>query len=270
MLALFRFLARWPLGLLQFAGAGVGLLVYLASPSYRGKLLANLARAGLPRSLRWACAKQAGAMVGELPFVWFRDPGELAGRVSCDDVQVIDSAIRERRGILFLTPHIGAFEMTARYFSTRFPIVVLFKPPRQAALARLLAAARNQDAMRSVPTNLAGVRTLLRTLRSGDCVGLLPDQVPDAGQGDWAPFFGEPAYTLTLPQRLAESTGAAVVLALGERLAFGRGWRLHLERMTEVPTPEAVNAAMQRLILRLPTQYLWGYNRYKRPRRERP
>jgi KDO2-lipid IV(A) lauroyltransferase len=266
MPALFRLLARLPLGLLQFAGAGLGLLAYLLSASYRNKILANLRRAGLPRGLRWACARHAGAMVGELPFIWFRDAGELRARVRTDDLQVIESARDEGRGVLFLTPHLGAFEMTARYYATRSPIVVLFKPPRQAALAHLLAAARNREAMRSVPTSLAGVRTLLRTLRSGGTVGLLPDQVPDAGQGDWAPFFGEPAYTLTLPQRLAQSTGAAVVLALGERLAFGAGWRLHLERMTEVPTPEALNAAMQRLIMRLPAQYLWGYNRYKRPR----
>ena len=266
MPALFRLLARLPLGLLQFAGAGLGLLAYLLSASYREKILANLGRAGLSRGLRWACARQAGAMVGELPFVWFRDAGELRARVRTDDLRVLESAREEGRGVLFLTPHLGAFEMTARWHAGFAPITVMFKPPRQRALSRLLEAARNQGAMRSVPTSLQGVRAMLRALRSGEAVGLLPDQVPDAGQGEWAPFFGEPAYTLTLPQRLAQSTGAAVVLALGERLAFGAGWRVHLERMTEAPTPEALNAAMQRLILRLPAQYLWGYNRYKRPR----
>lgn len=269
MLRLFRLLARLPLGLLQTVGAGLGLLAYLLSPAYRGKILANLERAGLSRSLRWACASQAGAMVGELPFVWFRDPRELLARVRCDDQSIFDSAHREGRGVLFLTPHLGAFEMTPRFFAAQAPIVVLFKPPRQPALARLLETVRNQGAMRSVPTNLTGVRALLRALRSGEVVGLLPDQVPDKGQGEWAPFFGEPAYTLTLPQRLVQSTGAAVILATGERLAFGAGWRISFERMVEPPTPEALNAAMQRTILRLPTQYLWGYNRYKRPRGER-
>ena len=269
MLGLFRLLARLPLGLLQSAGAALGVLAYLASPSYRGKILANLERAGLPRSLRWACAGQAGAMVGELPFVWFRDQRELVARVRCDDRQIFDAAQAEGRGVLFMTPHLGAFEMTPRFFAARAPIVVLFKPPRQPSLARVLEVVRNQGAMRSVPTNITGVRALLRALRSGEVVGLLPDQVPDEGQGEWAPFFGEPAYTLTLPQRLVQSTGAAVVLATGERLAFGQGWRIRFERMADIPTPEALNAAMQRLILRLPSQYVWGYNRYKRPRGER-
>jgi len=269
MTGLFRLLARLPLGPLQRIGAALGLLAYLASRSYRTKLLANLARAGLPASLATDCARHAGRMVGELPFVWFRPLAEVAARVRCEDAGVFDAALREGRGVLLLTPHLGSFEMAARYFASRAPITVLFKPPRQAPLARLLAAGRDQEPMRSVPTNLSGVRALLRALRGGSVVGLLPDQVPDSGQGEWAPFFGEPAYTLTLPMRLAQQTGAAVVLVACERLGPGEGWRLHLERMREMPTPEALNAAMQRLILRWPRQYLWGYNRYRQPRAER-
>jgi KDO2-lipid IV(A) lauroyltransferase len=119
--------------------------------------------------------------------------------------------------------------------------------------------------MRSAPTSLAGVRALLRALRSGEAVGLLPDQVPSAGDGVWTEFFGAAAYSMTLPQRLAVSTGATVVLAVGERLGLGRGWRLHLRRLDGPPSPAALNRAMEVEILRLPTQYLWGYNRFKRP-----
>ena len=265
MLRSFRLLARLPLGLLQAVGAGLGLFVYLASPAYRRKLLHNLAIAGLPRSLRWSCARHAGRMVGELPWVWFRPRAALARQVRCDDLPVLEAAEREGRGVLFLTPHLGAFEATARWYATRAPITVLFKPPRQAALAEVLAAARNADDMQSAPTTLAGVRTLLRALRRGEAVGLLPDQVPGDGEGQWAPFFGAPAWTMTLPLRLAQATGAVVVLAAGERLGRGKGWRMHFERFDAVPTPEALNAAMERLILRFPAQYLWGYNRYKRP-----
>lgn len=265
MVGLFRFLARLPLGLMQLAGAGLGLLVFALSKSYRDKIASNVARAGLdpPRLAR--CAAQAGRMVGELPFVWFAPLERLLARVQSDDAEVFDGAMREGKGVLLLTPHLGSFEMTARWFSARGPLTVLFKPPKLAWLGRLLVAARNQGAMRSQPTSLAGVRGLLRALRGGEAVGLLPDQVPDAGMGVWVPFFGEPAYTLTLPERLAKSTGAAVLLVWGERLADGVGWRLHAERLHEAPTPEALNRAMEATILRRPEQYLWGYNRYKRP-----
>ena len=264
MLVLFRLLARLPLGLAQSAGVALGLLAYLLSPSYRRKVGANLARAGLPGSLAWACARQAGCMVGELPFVWFRSPDATAAKLR-HDFGVLDAARAEGRGVLVLTPHLGGFEMAARSFAGHAPITVLFKPPKRASLARLMAAARNQARMRALPTDMSGVRGLLRALRAGEVVGLLPDQVPDSGQGEWATFFGEPAYTLTLPHRLAQQTRCAVVLAACERLGIGQGWRLHLERMHEPPTPQALNEAMQRMILRWPTQYLWGYNRYKRP-----
>lgn len=265
MTELFRLLSRFPLGALQAAGALLGLVVHLLSPTYRARLLANLRAAGLPARLRWRCAAQAGRMVGELPWVWFRPLREVAARVRCDDLAVLDEAERDGRGVLFLTPHLGSFEVTARYYAARAPITVLFKPPRQAALARLLAAARNDGGMRSAPTSLAGVRALLRALRAGEAVGLLPDQVPSAGEGVWSVFFGSHAYSMTLPQRLAASTGATVVLAVGERLGPGRGWRLHLRRLDGPPSPLALNQAMEAEIRRLPTQYLWGYNRFKRP-----
>jgi len=270
MLPMFRLIGRLPLAVLQLAGALLGQLAYALSPSYRAKLRRNLALAGYPGRLRGACARQAGRMVGELAFVWFRPLEAVAARVVCDDVAVLDAAERDGRGVLFLTPHLGAFEVTARYYATRRPITVMFKPPKQAPLARVLAAARTLPTMHSAPATLAGVRTLLRALRRGEAVGLLPDQVPGEGEGQWVPFFGQPAYTMTLPLRLAQSSGAVVVLAVGERLRAGAGWRLHLERMQEAPTAAALNAAMERLIRRLPTQYLWGYNRYKRPAGARP
>ena len=265
MLGFFQLSSRLPLALLQALGAALGWLVFVLSPSYRRKVRANLAAAGLPGSLAWSCAAHAGRMVGELPWVWFRPHGEVLRRVFCDDTSVLDDAESAGRGVMLMTPHLGCFEVSARYYGARAPITVLFRPPRQSALAPLYEAARNQGAMRSGPANLSGVRAMMRALRKGEAVGLLPDQVPGLGEGRWAPFFGRSTYTMTLPGRLALASGAAVVLAGCERLPGGRGWRIHLERMTETPDPEALNRALERLILRFPAQYLWGYNRFKRP-----
>src|SRR5690606_30765619 len=154
-----------------------------------------------------------------------------------------------------------------------------FRQPKQDWLAALVASSRSCPGMRAVPVGAAGLRALVRALRSGEAVGLLPDQVPGQGAGAWAPFFGRPAFTMTLPERLVAQTGAAVVLAVGERLPGGRGWRLHLERMQEPPSPERLHRGrMQRtprpgrrtqrlegLAARLPGQYCWAYNRYKQP-----
>jgi KDO2-lipid IV(A) lauroyltransferase len=115
------------------------------------------------------------------------------------------------------------------------------------------------------------MRPLLRALRAGEAVGMLPDQAPSAGEGVWAPFFGRPAYTMTLPARLVQLTGARIVLAFAERLPRGAGYHLHLRALDETlpddPTAAAarLNRAIEDLIEMHPSQYLWGYNRYKTP-----
>jgi len=265
-LALLRLLGALPLRLLQGMGALIGVAACLLSPGYRRKLRANLRQAGYGSATdALRAAAQAGRMVGELPFVWYASPAAFLRRVSCDDVQVLEAAEAAGRGIMFLTPHLGAFEAAARYYASRAPLTVLFKPPKQAWLRPLLALARREASINAIPATLAGVRGLLRALRAAQAVALLPDQVPGGGDGRWVPFFGRPAWTMTLPQRLAQQTGACVVLAVAERLPAGRGWRVHLETMDEAPTPQALNARMEALIRRFPAQYLWGYNRYKRP-----
>ncbi|ANN80762.1 lysophospholipid acyltransferase family protein [Bordetella flabilis] len=272
LVALFRLLARLPLSVLHGMGRFFGVLAYLWPGKYRRRLRANAAQAGYgdERFSRTAAA-QAGAMIFEMPKVWFQGDRCLA-RVQSDDDHVVAAARAEKRGVLFMTPHLGCFEITARYLARQMPMTVMFRPPRQHALAPLLDAARNTSAMRAVPATTQGVREFVRALRRGESVGMLPDQAPGKGEGVWAPFFGRMAYTVTLPGKLALQTGVPVILTAGERLPGGRGWRIHYVRVPE-PLPEnpeaqaaLFNAAMETLIRRFPEQYLWSYNRYKTPR----
>ena len=141
-------------------------------------------------------------------------------------------------------------------------------------LRELVATSRNRPDMTAVPTTLAGVRQMLRALKAGEAVGLLPDQVPPQGLGVWAPFFGKPAYTMTLPARLVQQTGAVLLLIWGERLPASAGYCIHVRpwqgEVADAPEAAAaqVNAQMERLVRECPAQYLWGYARYKQPRAE--
>jgi KDO2-lipid IV(A) lauroyltransferase len=118
---------------------------------------------------------------------------------------------------------------------------------------------------------MRGVRMLMRALKGGQTAGILPDQVPSQGDGTWAGFFGRPAYTMTLPARLAATTGARIVFVLGERLPAGRGYRLRLQPFDQplsgdvAADTQKLNDALEALIRQCPSQYLWGYNRYKSP-----
>ena len=271
MKRLFQSLAGWPLGLLHVLGAALGWLAYLGSPTYRRRFRTNADRAGLAFSDVRRAIGEAGKLLGETPKLWF---GSLPP-ITWDGVELIEALRAEGRGIVFLTPHMGCFEVTAQAFAARFgPITVLYRPARKLWLRDLVATARSRPNLQAVPTTLAGVRQMLRALRHGQAVGLLPDQVPPEGLGVWAPFFGQPAYTMTLPARLAHQTGAALLLAWGERLPGGGGYCIHLRAWegTLSPVPEEaagqVNAHMERLVRECPAQYLWGYARYKEPRRE--
>jgi KDO2-lipid IV(A) lauroyltransferase len=99
---------------------------------------------------------------------------------------------------------------------------------------------------------------------------MLPDQVPGKGEGAWVPFFGRPAYTMTLAARLAE-TGATVLMAYAERLHYGAGYHLKLfplsarSKATSEQRAAQLNRELEALVRLCPEQYLWGYNRYKVP-----
>ncbi|WP_374594987.1 lysophospholipid acyltransferase family protein [Aquabacterium sp.] len=277
---LLRCLAGCPLWLLHGWGWVVGWLVYAASPTYRRRLRANAASAGVPQCRVRESIAQAGKMVLELPYLWLRpDSDRLEGRVvRWAGREHVEAALAAGRGIVFLTPHLGCFEVTAQAyaeaFGARSPITVLYRPARQQALREVVEASRARAGLKTAPATLAGVRQMIRALKNGEVVGVLPDQVPPQGLGVWAPFFGQPAYTMTLAARLAQQTGAAVLLAWGERLPWGRGYRVHFEPLTEslgqpddlAQSATVINRAMERLIMRCPQQYLWGYHRYKQPR----
>lgn len=281
---LFRFFAAWPLSWLHALGWVLGWLTWLLDGAYRQRWRHHTALAGLTGRERWASVGEAGKQVAELPRLWFGRPV----RVGWEGAAHIEAALAHGQGMLFLTPHLGCFEITAQAYAQRFgvpaaghaaqPMTVLFRPPRKAWAAALLQQARERPGLATAPATLAGVRQLLQALRQGQAVGLLPDQVPPDGQGLWAPFFGEPAYTMTLSVRFARAPGTQVLLAWGERLAWGRGYVVHVQPWDDVMPDQPlaadmgaaaaqVNLAMERLVRQRPSQYLWGYARYKAPRR---
>lgn len=282
MASLFHFLAKRPLWLLHILGSLAGILSWLFSPTYRRRLHDNAAQAQVSWRDEWRAVRETGKMILELPFLWLRPGftplGERAGWVG---VEHIDAAHQSGKGIVFLTPHLGCFEVTAqsyaeRWFGAGHPITVLYSPPRKPWVRELVESSRAKPGLATAPATLSGVRQMIRALRRGEAVGLLPDQVPPEGQGVWAPFFGKEAYTMTLAARLIEQTEATLLIIWGERLSWGRGYRIHVHPMPEdirdehgkvkAESAAIINRAMESLIRACPGQYLWGYPRYKSPR----
>ena len=272
MVFLFRLLARWPLSLLHLLGAGLGRATYWLSPTYRRHLQENMTQAGLSPALYAAAAAEAGKQSLELARIWMRPLAEANAQVvEVRGWEWVEAAQKAGKGIVFLTPHLGCFEITAQYLSASGDITVLYRAPKKAALQKMILAGRQRAQLHLAPADLSGVRALIKALKKGQMVGMLPDQAPKTGEGVWLKFFGRHAYTMTLAARLTE-TGAASLLTWGERLPDGRGYRLHFLPPSQPLTGSTVDRAQQinfeieALIRQCPTQYLWGYHRYKRPR----
>jgi len=218
------------------------------------------------RRLLRAAIVQNGQALLELPVVWFRDD-EAAGRlvVECRGWDCIEAARRQGQSIIFLSPHMGCFEIAARYVATHFPLTVMYRPQRAQWLNSLMESGRTNKQIELAPTNFKGVRMLAKALRRSESVGLLPDHAPGIGEGVWANFFGQPAFTMTLPRKLQRASGAALMMTFGERLPQGKGFRLHFEQLsTREFDEEKLNLAIESLVRRYPEQYYWNYNRYKK------
>lgn len=266
-------------------GALVGWLAYLLSATYRHRLCANAHRAGVNDAQRRQAVAEAGKMVMELPRLWLRPHDQaIAEPVHWQGAEHIDAALAAGQGLMLLTAHLGSFEVAAQAYAERWgaqqPLTALYRPARQTWLRQAMEVSRQRPGLATAPANLRGVRVLLRALKSGQTIGMLPDQVPPEGLGVWAPMWGEPAYTMTLAAKLAEASGCAVLLMTVQRLARGGGYAIGVDPLPE-PLPArqgrdeaswladaaaALNRALQWQIGRLPSQYLWGYHRYKQPR----
>lgn len=271
MRTLFRLFAALPLGVLHRLGSVLGWTIYGMSPTYRRHLRENLgaARYSDPRVRRGAIAA-AGQMITELPALWLRPHAEVTALVS--ETPGAEAAYAEQRAgkaILFLTPHMGSFEVAAQYAASRMPITVLYRRPKVAWLDPLMREGRGRANVRLVAADFGGVREILAAAKRGEAIGLLPDQVPGVGEGEWSDFFDRPAYTMTLAAKLAGRDNVACYLAFAKRLPRGEGYSIVVRKLPDARAGESgtrrINRALEELIAECPEQYLWGYNRYKIP-----
>jgi KDO2-lipid IV(A) lauroyltransferase len=274
---LLKLLAALPLSVLHALGTVLGWTLYGISPTYRRNLKANLAAAGYGDDVRTrrAAIASAGQMLTETPVIWLRPQREVAGLVrEVTGMEAAQAELARGRALLFLTPHMGCFEVTAQYAAQHVPITVLYRAPKIGWLEPLMREGRGRGNVRLVPADFSGVRELFAALKRAEAVGFLPDQVPGIGEGEWADFFGRPAYTATLAPKLARRAEVACFLAYARRLPRGAGYAIVLRPLLEALPGESgtrrLNRALEALVRECPGQYLWGYNRYKTPRGAKP
>jgi len=263
-------------------GRGLGLLLGAGLWLARGRAwqttMANLERcfpalsAAERRRLARASLLHTGRTFTDSARVWVGDPRTTDALVrETRGYDLVETARSRGDGILLILPHIGCWELVGTFFATRIPFTALYRPPRVAALEPLLRAGRERAGTRLAATDGRGVRTLYRALRAGEAIAILPDQAPAPRHGVVAPFFGQPAQTVTLVSRLARGPRVTAIACVMERLPRARGFRLHLlpaepaiADADEVAAATAVNREVERCIALCPAQYMWSYRRFRR------
>jgi len=182
--------------------------------------------------------------------------------------ELMEAAQSAGRGIVILAPHIGNWELLGLWLGIYYQAIYLYQPPKSPLLDRLMRNARSRSGAQVVPTDNRGVATLLKALKNGGVIGILPDQEPEASGGVFAPFFGVNTLTATLAANLARKTNAVVVAAYAKRTE--QGYTLVIEAADNDVTSEdeviaaaAVNRAVENCVRAVPAQYQWEYKRFK-------
>jgi KDO2-lipid IV(A) lauroyltransferase len=236
-----------------------------------------LSRSEQSRLVRQSLA-ETGKTLMETSALWMR-PGEKALQL-IRYVDGLDVAMRAREagyGLILATPHLGAWEAAGLYCADTFGMTCLYRPLRMIELEELVHTARSRLGANYVPAVARGIRAVSIAMEQGGTVAMLPDQEPRSGSGHFAPFFGIPAYSMTLLVRLSKRTGAPIVFTYCERLPWGRGYHLHFREAPQgihaLDTDTAISAmnrTVEELIRECPAQYQWSYRRFgKRPEGER-
>lgn len=278
-LLLLRLIGRLPLPLLDWLGLGLGQCLWLFGTRERGVTEINLAHC-LPhlgpserQRLARASLRDFGRNALEMLHVWFSSPQHsLDGIGPVEGEEAMAAALAHGRGVIVLGPHFGNWEWLGIYLGRHYQVTNMYLPAKKnPELADAVIAARSRDGASVVPADASGVRSVLKVLRAGRVVGILPDQEPKQAGAEFAPFFGRPALTMTLVSNLLQRTGARAVFAAAIRQPEGHRYRLVFRAASDdLYDPDlqvslaALNRGVEALIAQAPEQYQWAYKRFKR------
>jgi KDO2-lipid IV(A) lauroyltransferase len=268
-----RLFSSLPLVALQITGAFIGLLIYLCSPRYRRRLYKNHQSAANYCGFKLTplrVAAESGMMFADTLWIW-RHPKSSINKATIENLDQVIELSKNGKGLIVLASHLGGFEIVPRIFSEHTRATVMYRPARKRWVNDLMIKSRKHSQIEFVEANIGGVRQIKRALVRGEVVGLLADQVPSVGDGVWAKFFNQYAYTTSFPIKLARQAKVAILFVGAERLGLGRGWIIKSQLMTEafpdclVDACTEMNRYFEQTIVSKPHQYMWSYNRYKRP-----
>ena len=263
----------------QRLGRFVGDVAFFAGGRLRKTTVTNL-RLSFPNlsqreveDVARSSLRHTGCFAAESGMLWSRDERWKSLLVATEGVELIDRARREGRGVLLLAPHFGNWEILSLFLGAHCGLTALYDPPRVRGMDPIVREGRARTGSVLLPATTGGVRKLYAALKGGGVVGLLPDQVPGTAAGEYAPFFGQPALTMTLGYRLVAKLRPCVMMAHARRLPHAGGFSLDFRTLPLLETCAnqseflaLMNGAIERVVLTDRAQYQWEYKRFKGPK----
>jgi KDO2-lipid IV(A) lauroyltransferase len=265
-----------PLRANQLLGALIGHISWLCQSSQRRITEANLriCYPGMPldevRLLARRSLVETGKQLTESAWIWHRPIDQTLNKhIEVRGQELLEEAIQAGIGVIMISPHLGNWELCTLLLSQQHPFTYFYRSPRQEGMGELLVKWRSHLGGKPASLDAAGIRQGLRVLKKGEILGFLPDQEPDQDNGIFAPFFNEPALTMTLLSKIANKKDYPILFCVAERLPKAKGWRLHIlpgddkiasHNLLEATT--ALNAGVESSIGLCPAQYLWDYKRF--------
>lgn len=268
--------ALMPLPIAHMMGAGLGwIMIFLPNRSREiARLNIRMCFPELNQSeqenLLRSSLIEMGKTLMETGILWLGSQPRFERLVKkVDGESLLEAGLDKGKGVIIIAPHIGNWEAVGIYCAERHPMVSLYKPPKMAALDKIVRGARERSGAVLVPTDVQGVKVLYKALSENKLTGILPDQDPKGGKKNFAPFFGIQANTMVLLSRLARKTGAVPVLVFAVRLPRGKGFHMHFEAVPEgiadaslESSIQVLNQMVESLVRRYPDQYQWSYKRF--------
>lgn len=203
---------------------------------------------------------------------WFWPMEKTLGLIAgIEGKEILDQAINRGEGVIMLVPHLGNWELFGLFCGQHTPTIFMYQPPKARVFDEMIKSARSRGGLQLAPTSSKGVGRLLKALRNGQMVGILPDQEPGLESGKFAPFFGVPAHSMTLVAGLLSRTSARVICGFAKRLPHGQGFRLIIKNADPLiydsdqeKSVEGLNRTVEECVKEAPEQYQWEYKRFKR------
>lgn len=213
--------------------------------------------------------KDLGEKAARLARVWVlgdANPDHLLDPASMTEW---NQAVEAGEGILLLVPHLGNWELLGSWVASHGTLNAMYRPARLEGVDTLVRNGRVAQGYQMHPTNVKGVAGLLKSLKKGEIVAVLPDQEPDLEGGIFAPFFGQAALTMTLAHKLAQKQPNARVFVAAAVRQSPRQYQVVIKpveafgQCDALTGASAMNAVIETLVREYPEQYQWEYKRFQ-------